>query len=286
MRKKIIITGASSQIGDFLLPLLKQKQHEVLPLSRAKQQNIHATWIQTDIAQPHTVCQQLPDADVLIHIAPLPLLPPLLSTIKEKGIKRLIVFGSTSMFGKQTSHSPKEQAMVAEFQQAERDIANYCQREGIDWTIFRPTLIYGCGKDKNVTFIAKKMKQYHFFPLVGKASGLRQPVHSEDLALACVQALTNPRSYNKAYNLSGGETMTYKRILQRIIEIEQVHVVLFSIPLLLFRVLIRVANTLPAYRYLTPDMANRMNQDLCFDHQKATDDFSYNPKAFQPPKIQ
>jgi len=285
MTKKIIVTGASSQIGDYLLPLLQKEHHYLFALSRSIQNNSVCTWIQTDIAQPEMVDDALPEADVFIHIAPIPLLPPLLQTLKKKGIQRIIAFGSTSMFGKQHSHTAKEQAMVADFQYAEQAIANYCHQQGIDWTIFRPTLIYGCGKDKNITFIAKKMHQYHFFPIVGKASGLRQPVHSEDLAKACMQVLDNPRSYNKAYNLSGGETLSYYSILQRMIQVEQVRVVLVPIPLGLFRLLISLANIVPAYRYLTPDMANRINHDLCFDHQQASDDFSYTPRTFQPPKL-
>ncbi len=285
MIQKVIVTGASSQIGDFLLPLLQKEHHHVYALSRTVQNNTMATWIQTNISQPETIAKSLPEADVLIHIAPIPLLPPLLKILKQKGIKRIIAFGSTSMFGKQRSHTPKEQTMVAEFLDAEQAIENNCQREGIHWTIFRPTLIYGCGKDKNITFIAKKMKQYHFFPVVGKACGLRQPVHCEDLAKACVQVLNTPRSYNKAYNLSGGEILSYRNILQRIMTVEQVRVVLLPMPLPLFRIFIRLANMIPAYRYLTPDMANRINQDLCFDHQQASDDFNYTPRTFQPPKI-
>ena len=55
-----------------------------------------------------------------------------------------------------------------------------------------------------------------FFSLLGQASGLRQPVHAEDLALACIQALDDPVTINKTYNLSGGETLSYREMVEKI----------------------------------------------------------------------
>ena len=283
--KKILITGASSQIGDFLMPMLQQQNTDLVAISRKKKQDSEITWVQAHIDHPETLASQLPQADILIHIAPLALLPPILDTMQKKGVKRVIAFGTTSMFAKKNSHTKKEQSMVTELEYAEHAIHNFCHKNNIHWTIFRPTLIYGCGKDKNISFIAKTMRKYHCFPIVGKALGLRQPVHSQDLAQACLQALNNSNSFNKAYNLSGHEILTYKKMLQRIMQVEQLDVPLFSISLNVFRTLVKIANIFPKYRYLTPDMANRMNQNLCFDHQQASEDFGYNPRSFQPPKV-
>ena len=37
---------------------------------------------------------------------------------------------------------------------------------------------------------------------------------------------------------------------------------------------------LPGLHTVTPAMIDRMEQDLCFDHSKATSDFSYTPRGF------
>jgi len=285
MNKRIIVTGASSQIGDFLLPMLQESCEHVFAVSRKEKQATTVTWVHANIEESKGLFQQLPQADTLIHMAPLVLLPKILDVMQQKGIKRIIAFGTTSMFAKKTSHTRQEQHMVKALEEAEQLIAQACQQRKIDWTIFRPTLIYGCGKDKNISFIAHMMKKYRIFPIVGKASGLRQPVHSKDLAWACVQALQCQKSYNKAYNLSGAETLSYKEMLQRVMQVEQLNAALLPIPLPLFRTLVKIVNLLPKYRYLTPDMANRMNQDLCFSHQEASDDFAYQPCKFQPSKL-
>ena len=54
------------------------------------------------------------------------------------------------------------------------------------------------------------------FPLDGQADGLRQPVHAEDVATACVSALTMPAEANRTYNLSDGETLSYREMVCRV----------------------------------------------------------------------
>jgi len=55
------------------------------------------------------------------------------------------------------------------------------------------------------------------------------------------------------------------------------------IPLILMRIGIYLAKLAPRFRYLTPDMADRMSQDMVFSHEHAaSQDFSYSPRSFQP----
>ncbi len=99
---------------------------------------------------------------------------------------------------------------------AEDELPARCEALGIAWTLFRPTLVYGCGRDGNITFIASCIRRFGFFPLAGGGRGLRQPVHAADLAQACADALDNPRTHAKAYNLSGGSTVTYRQMAEAV----------------------------------------------------------------------
>jgi hypothetical protein len=59
----------------------------------------------------------------------------------------------------------------------------------------------------------------------------------------------------------------------------KVHVV--KVPRALFRLAIRaLARVHPAYSHLTPEMADRVGEDLCFGHAEATKDFGYSPRPF------
>ncbi len=68
---------------------------------------------------------------------------------------------------------------------------------GVEWIILRPTLIYGLGRDKNIAEIARFVRRFGFSPLFGKAKGLRQPLHAQDVAGACIAALDAPDAANR-----------------------------------------------------------------------------------------
>jgi nucleoside-diphosphate-sugar epimerase len=265
----IIVLGATSLIGHYLIPQLKQQGLKVQVLSRK---------------QPS---QPLQPADCLISLAPLWILPDLIPQAAAMGVKRVIAFSSTSRFSKQASPEPSELALAEQLASAEDAMALVCQKANIDWTILRPTLIYGDITPEN-PFLAGKalstilqiIRRLHCFPIVDQAPGLRQPVHAEDLANACLAVLNNPAAYNKAYNLSGGETLSYRQMIERIFYTLGKKPYLIPIPLVLLRAALKGMRFLPNYRFLTPEMANRTHQNLCFDHTEAIQDFEYQPRSF------
>ncbi|MDD5037651.1 MAG: NAD(P)-dependent oxidoreductase [Methylococcaceae bacterium] len=285
----VLVTGATSQIGVFLLPRLVAQGFQVHAISRNPPSRHVAggIWHAANI-----VAGELPDlrVDCIIHLAPLPLLPallPILASHDENpdGLRRVIAFGSTSRFTKQGSTDPDEREFANLLEEAEDKIARFCEPRGIAWTVFRPTLIYGCGKDKNISTIARFIRKFGFFPLIGGAKGLRIPVHAEDLAAACLAVMGSQASFNHAYNLSGGEILCYREMVERIFQAEGKKPVFLRIPLVLFSGLIVMARLFPHYRHLSVEMAKRMTEDLCFDHADAKRDFNFVPRRFEPPKL-
>jgi nucleoside-diphosphate-sugar epimerase len=234
-----------------------------------------------DIASPRGHADSF-GGDALIHLAPLPLLPPLLPAFAADGGRRVIAFGSTGRFSKAHSHHPKENAFAVRMERAEHDLAEFCTAAGIRWTLFRPTLIYGCGIDRNVALIARLIRRFRCFPLLGTARGLRQPVHCADLAAACVAALDNPASFDKAYDLSGGDTLPYREMVERIFEGLGMRPLFLPVPIAFFRLAMWSISRIPRYRDFNAEMAQRMNDDMAFDHSAAMRDFGYAPRPFRP----
>ncbi len=276
--KQTLVAGASNQVGYFLLPRLQAAGHSVIALSRQvpRESSTGIDWQQCDL---RTETPHVNQACNLIFVAPLTLLVPLLQRLGNN-VQRVIAFSSTSRFTKAASDSAVERAVAQQLADAEQAALEYCAQQQIPCTLFRPTLIYGCGRDKNVSFIVRFIQRFGFFPLLGQGQGLRQPVHADDLAQACVSALANPRTFDRIYNLSGGETLSYRAMLEVIFQRLHRSPRIVVLPAALFAFSIRLLKALPSFSHLTPAMANRMNQDLCFDHQSAVDDFQYQPRAF------
>lgn len=280
---RIFVTGASSTVGSLLLPMLHDRDVRAFPLGRrpitGSERN---SWYYLDLTD-HSGDLPTLEAEALIHTAGLWLLPGWLEKFHARGVRRVISFSSTSRFTKQASASPYDLEVVNKLIAAEAHVAAECERLGIAWTIFRPTLIYGgAGGDRNIADIARLIRKFGFFPLCGAGSGRRQPVNARDLAFACVQSLAAAASYNKAYNLSGGETLAYVDMVRRIFETLGCRPICVRFPIIAFRVAVQIARLHPRFKHLTPDMALRMQADLVFDHDDAMRDFGYCPGKFDP----
>ncbi len=201
--------------------------------------------------------------------------------LQAHGARRVVVLSSTSRFTKDDSSDPEEQAVAHRLIDAELRVQAWAESLGVDCVILRPTLIYGRGRDKNISEIARFIRRFGFFPLFGKAHGLRQPIHAADVAGACLAALRAPCAVNRAYNISGGETLTYRDMVTRVFSSLGRRPRLLTVPLWGFRVAMVMLRRLPRYRQWSAAMAERMNRDLVFDHAEAARDLGFKPRAFE-----
>jgi nucleoside-diphosphate-sugar epimerase len=193
---------------------------------------------------------------------------------------RLVAFSSTSRFTKVDSPDAGERAVAKALIDAEQAIQTWCADNGVAWTILRPTLIYDEGHDENVSRIARLVTRFHFMPLSGRGEGLRQPVHAADLAVGALAAAQAPAARDRAYDLVGGETVTYRVMVDRIFEGLGKAPRSVPMPTWLFALLMRLAK--PFYPGATAAMGTRMGQDLTFDSAAAVADFSWKPRDFRP----
>ncbi|HSN17268.1 MAG TPA: SDR family oxidoreductase [Gammaproteobacteria bacterium] len=273
----VLITGGSSVVGDHLLPRLSAAGHEVTVLSRRPAAS--PQWRRLDVAR-EPVWPVVPEGiSHLVHLAPLPLLASVLRGA-PRSLRRVVAIGTTSVFTKSESPSAKDRRLVQDQRRAEEGLIAFCAERGIGYALFRPTLVYDGRRDKNVARIAALIRRLHFFPVAAPAAGLRQPLHADDLAAACVAALVLRTS--GSYELAGGERLTYRAMVERIFVAQGQKPHVLPLPVALYRSAIRLAKVLPRFREVTPEVADRMNQDMVFDYSAATRDLGFRPREFAP----
>jgi len=230
------VLGATSSVGACLLPMLTEAGWQVTAFSRSavEQSGDRVAWRRLAPSSPaplmeslvirsghQTVTTQSPglpragetSISFWICVAPIWVLPDYFALLDAQGARRVVVVSSTSRFTKDDSSDPEEQAIALRLADAEARVREWAESRGVEWVILRPTLIYGLGRDKNIAEIARFIRRFGFFPLFGEASGLRQPIHVADVAGACLAALRAPCAANRAYNISGGETLTYRNMV-------------------------------------------------------------------------
>jgi uncharacterized protein YbjT (DUF2867 family) len=215
-----------------------------------------------------------------ICLAPIWVLPDYFSLLERCGARRLVALSSTSRFTKTDSSDPSEQKVAARLAAGEQELIDWANKKGVAWVILRPTLIYGLGRDKNISSIAALIRRCGFFPLLGAAQGLRQPIHARHVAIACLQAMSHSELVNQAYNITGAETLSYKEMVRRVFTAMEREPRFLRVPLVVFRLTLALLHLLPRFRGVSIGMAERMNQDLVFDHSEARRDFGFKPGPF------
>ena len=101
----------------------------------------------------------------------------------------------------------------------------YLQESGLDWTIFRPSLVFGDpGKDKIefCTDLKKKLIGIPFpAPLFFRGLSIfnagefrMSPIHASNVAEFFVKSLSMPETISKVYELGGKEEISWKNIIQ------------------------------------------------------------------------
>lgn len=275
------VLGATSLVGRFLLAEIRKSDFSILAFSRNPpcQEFDDLFWIQcTTSSECETFNAINTDVSLWISLLPIWSLPQYFPLMLQSGVKRIVVLSSTSRFTKEHSSFDEDRLLAERMISAEDDVLSWSEKNCIEITILYPTLIYDCFRDENVSAIARFIEKFKFFPLLGSAGGLRQPVHAEDVAFACFKALLRSRIRSKYY-LSGGEILTYRKMVERIFLGLGRSIRFLSIPSPLFKVAVYSARFLG--KKISFGMIARMQENLTFDHSEATDDLEFQPRPFK-----
>jgi nucleoside-diphosphate-sugar epimerase len=273
-----LVIGASGLVGSYLLHHLARAGQQPYAMSRSPHAEDGANWIVGDLEKTETL--RAPAVATLYCTADAKLLAPALQRLLTPSLRRVVAFSSTSVMTKMDSEIADERDAMQRLAEAEAMIGRTCEANGVAWTILRPTIIYAEGRDRNLTPLSHLIGRFGFMPVVGGGTGLRQPVHAEDLALGAIAAAESPAAANKIYALPGGETLSYKEMIGRIFDGMKMPRRIVPIPALVWRgVFVWAGRMFPGANVA---MGIRMMRDMAFDPRPAIADFGWQPRGFHP----
>jgi nucleoside-diphosphate-sugar epimerase len=266
----VAVFGASGQIGHFLLPRLRARGEAVLAVSR----DPHADgdglrWLQGSL--PDAV-PALPPLRAVVCFGPLQPFARWLAAAAPAGAPRIVATSSMSAQSKAASQVPAERAIARQLLDGEAELAAACARLGCAWTVLRPTLIYGAGRDKSLTPIARRAMRMRVFPRPA-GRGLRQPVHADDIAQAAIAAIDRPAG--RVLMLGGGERLSAGEMFARV----QHSLPVATLPLPLPAWLLRLGRR--AVPRLRGPLA-RLESDLVADNAELEAWLGIHPRPFEP----
>lgn len=269
----VLCFGASGAVGRFLAPRLVSAGRDVVAVTRAAPP-VDALpgvrWLRGDLAGAVAVPA---GAAAVVSAGPLDHFAAWLDRTDLAGVRRVVALGSMSAASKRASTDPAERELAARLVSSEARLVARCEALGIGWTILRPTLIYGAAIDRNLSRIAHIAFRTALFPWIPFARGLRQPVHADDVAAACVAALA--AAAGGRFEIGGGERLTYSAMLWRMRASLGFRTLPVLLPVSVMKLATRILGRGTA-------MVQRFNVDLVADNTPAEAAFGYRPRPFRP----
>jgi NADH dehydrogenase len=125
---------------------------------------------------------------------------------RQAGIRRFIQMSALGV-------RPKAASRYHQTKWAAEEIV---RGSGLEFTIFRPSLIFGPG-DHFVNLFEKISRFSPLLPVMGSGRSRFQPVAVEAVAAAFIGALREPGSMGQTYDLCGPDTLTLPQMLDAIL---------------------------------------------------------------------
>ena len=278
MIMKLFVTGATGFTGSRVVPLLLKNGYEVRCLHRASSDRSTLSdpkieWALGDLSDTQALTSAMQGTDALVNIASLGFghADSIIRAAKDAGIKRAVFISTTAIFTQLNAKSKK--VRVA----AELAI----ETSGLQYTILRPTMIYGSPRDRNMWRLIRFIRVSPIIPVFGDGKSLQQPIFVDDVAQAVVSCISNDKTIGKSYNIAGKHPLAYNEVIDTIAKAMNKRVWKLHIP---SKPVVAMLSLFERMRIPFPIKAEqvlRLNENKDFSYAEAQTDFGFSPLAFE-----
>ena len=274
---KVFVTGATGFTGSRVVPLLLERGYTVRCLYRGTSDRSLLTsseieWVEGDLSDTQSLTSAMQGTQALVNVASLGFghAQSIVQAATQAGVRRAVFVSTTAIFT-QLNASSKQVRLAAEAT---------IQNSGLNYTILRPTMIYGSPRDRNMWRLIRLLRYVPVLPIFGDGEYLQQPIHVDDVAQALVACLPVEGTYGKAYNIAGREPLTYNQVVDTVAAQLQRRVWKVHIPsepvISTLRFFERLGLRLP----IKAEQVQRLNENKAFSYAEAERDFGFSPRTF------
>jgi uncharacterized protein YbjT (DUF2867 family) len=281
---KLFVLGGSGFLGGYVLSAAAREGHQVLALARSAAAAGTVTArgarpVAGGLGDPARLDDAFAAAvassggcDALVCLASLGFGhgPAIVAAAEEAGVKRAVFVSTTAVTT--ALHPPTRQVRLA----AEEQI----RRSGLDWTILRPTMIYGDAGDRNLSRLLRLMARTPVLPVPGTGRCLHQPAHVADVAGAVLAAAQCPASVRGLYNVAGPEPIPFGELLRTCARAVGRRTRLLPVPLAPLVPLARGYERVSRHPRLRAEQLLRLGEDKAFAIEDTIRDLGYTPRPF------
>jgi uncharacterized protein YbjT (DUF2867 family) len=222
----IVVTGASGYIGSHLVKRLTKNGKSVRAMVRSRSQaenegrlaGLNIEWVEADVTRSETLPPALEGAEVVIHTVAIAI---------EKGrqtYEEVNFLGTKNLVDASTVKKVKRFINLSQigadanlpyrFLASKGRAQDYVATSGMDWTAFKPSVVWGPEDEFANTFARLVPLSPIIYPIVDKNARF-QPIWVEDLVMAMTKSIDDDNTIGEEYELGGPEVLTLEEIERR-----------------------------------------------------------------------
>jgi uncharacterized protein YbjT (DUF2867 family) len=216
----ILLTGATGFIGGLVLEALSTKNVQIRCLVRkpARSDNPNISYMTGDVLDPDSVLKATAGVDTVyyfIHmmgkqkerekfdILDRTAITNMVRACKKNNVKRIIHLTGMSDPHEKLSHHLASRKEVEEI----------IRSSGIDYTIFRASVIIGRGGGA-FEILDVAVRKFPVIPVFNWGNTRVQPIYIGDVIRYLVECLDKKETLNKCYDIGCSEIFTYEELMQ------------------------------------------------------------------------
>ena len=227
---RVLVTGGTGFVGWSVVQALSQRGHNITLLVRNERSvrthelvKTSAPDIRTgNVLDSASVRNACTGVDAVVHLVGI------ISEVGKQTFERIHIEGTQNAIAAARSAGARRflhmsalgtrPDAVARYHKSKWAAEEIVRNSGLDWTIFRPSIIYG-PDDAFVNQFATLIRFSPVIPVIGNGRTKFQPIPIANVASAFAQALTQPESISQTYDLASSEVFTFDELIDTILQV-------------------------------------------------------------------
>ncbi len=166
-----------------------------------------------------------------------------------------------------------------QYQQTKFRAEEYVRSSGLDYTVFRPSIIFG-PEDQFVNMFANMLKTMQFVPVVGNGKYKMQPVSVENVSMGFVKSVEQKGASGKTFEVGGPEKFEFNEIIDIIGDVLCLSPHKLHIPAFIMSFMAELFDWLPSFPITKEQIIMLLEGNVC-DERPFFEHFGMKPIGFK-----
>jgi NADH dehydrogenase len=285
---KLLVTGGTGYVGSAMRALLKDQGHEVRLLvresgTRRRIGDDDFDIVSGDILDTNTCLRACDGMEAVVHLVGIIREFPsrgitfrnlhtsatffIIDAAKRSGVRRFIHMSALG----------SREGAASMYHRTKFEAEEIVRGSPLQWTIFRPSVIFGGGSEFLATLVDLVKKR--MVPMIGGGKGRLQPVALNDVSACMAGALAMPETVGQTYELGGPEQLTFRQMVEAVAQAMGSRIRTVDVPLWAVAPVVRLLEGLPDFPLTTDQLAMLREDNIC-DVSPFARTFNLTPQSF------